>query len=89
MHAWFYKGYHGWWKYDARTNSIIENEYKKDIKKFEILIAGRMYIIDLGKNIQSQVENPKKKRVIKRDLNNQSLDYKGVAGILYKQNESV
>ena len=83
-YAWFYKGNQGWWKYDDRTAMEIEQQFTKKILKFNILIAGNMYEIDLVNNQQSRTDNPSRKREIKRDLIDSLESIKGVAGILHK-----
>ena len=85
-HVWFYKGNNGWWQYDERTNSKLELEYEKqETKMFEILIAGRLYNIDLENNVQMRSDNATMKRSIKRDLitgGSSSSPIKGIAGVL-------
>jgi hypothetical protein len=81
-YAWFYKGYKGWWQYDERTNANLELEYEKKTKKFETLIAGRLYTIDLENCVQIRSDNSSFKRTIKRDSISSSISpIKGVAGI--------
>ncbi len=77
---WFYKGRDGWWQYDDRTSLLIENEFQNNTKKFQLLIAGNLYNIDLDNNFQIRDDNPSRKREIKRDL--KSSHVKGIAGIL-------
>ena len=77
---WFYKGQNGWWKYDERTSMEIEREYDKKTQQFQLLIAGSLYTIDLASNMQIRVDNPSRKREIKRDCEN--FQTKGTAGIL-------
>ena len=80
-HVWYYQGRNGWWQYDERTNDEIEKEFRQNPKsKFELLIAGLLYSIDLENGVQARADDPVKKRRIKRDLRNMS-HTKGVAGI--------
>ena len=65
--SWFYKGYRGWWEYDARTSLIIEEKFRENTSEFEILIAGNMYIIDLENMIQYRSGEKNKSRFIRRD----------------------
>ena len=80
-HVWYYEGRNGWWEYDPRTNIELENEYKTDKKKkFQLLISGSIYVIDFENKLQYRLDDPNKKRRIKRDLKNLNTR-KGVAGI--------
>ncbi len=84
-YVWFYKGNKGWWQYDERTNACLELEFMKKTKKFEVLIAGRLYTIDFENFAQTRSDNFSLKRSIKRELStNNGLRIKGIAG-LYKQ----
>ncbi len=76
---WFYEGRNGWWQYDERTSAEMEEKYKKNLKTFDILIAGFLYVIDLENMIQYRRNDPTRRRRIKRDL--VTIEKKGVAGI--------
>ena len=79
-YAWFYEGNHGYWMYDERTNAELEIAYQRDPhSNFQCLIAGKMYNIDFNLNLQYQVNDPARKRKIKRDL--VTAEKKGVAGL--------
>ena len=52
-----------------------------DIAMCEILIAGVMYIIDFDNMIQYRKGSPHKKRKIRREIKDQVIDCKGVAGL--------
>ena len=81
FYVWYYEGRNGWWEYDDRTNFEIENQFNRDPNnKFEILIAGFLYIIDFESGYQMRLDNANKKRRIKRDFKNINAN-KGVAGI--------
>jgi E3 ubiquitin-protein ligase RNF146 len=87
-HVWYYEGRNGWWEYDSRTNIEIENEYKMDKKKkFQLLISGLIYVIDFENKLQYRLDDPSKKRRIKRDLKNLNTR-KGVAGIFIASNNN-
>jgi len=80
-YVWYYAGFNGYWQYDKRTNAELEKHYQnRDDRKFQMMIAGHMYIIDFDNNLQMRVDDPNKKRKIKRDLRNIP-QRKGVAGI--------
>jgi E3 ubiquitin-protein ligase RNF146 len=87
---WFYAGNNsGWWKYDPRTNKDIEDKYTEGIKKFEILIAGFLYVIDFEQMVQYRHTDTNKKRSIKRD-HEHKIPTKGVAGLIHnKEDDSV
>lgn len=76
---WFYEGRNGWWQYDERTSNELEDRLKRDIKAFEILIAGFLYVIDLEQMVQIRRNDPTRRRRIKRDL--ATIAKKGVAGL--------
>ena len=80
MHKWFYEGNNGWWQYDERTSNDLENEFQKNPKsKYELLIAGNIYVIDFDALVQYRRDGLARKRRIKRDMDDKNL--KGVAGI--------
>lgn len=70
----------GWWLYEKRTSEEIEEHFKLSNKKFDLLICGTMYTIDLERNIQYNRENPTRRRKLKREkaIN---IAVKGVAGV--------
>ncbi|XP_013146807.1 PREDICTED: E3 ubiquitin-protein ligase rnf146 isoform X2 [Papilio polytes] len=78
-YQWYYEGGNGWWKYDKRSNSYLEELYNKGEKEGSLLLAGYLYRIDFDKNIQVRVSDPTKKRKIRRDT--PFLPAKGIAGI--------
>ena len=77
--AWFYEGRNGWWQYDERTSHELEEKYKRDIKVFDLLIAGFLYVIDLDNQLQVRRNDPTRRRRIKRDR--KDIPKKGVAGL--------
>ena len=77
--AWFYEGRNGWWQYDERTSHELEEKYKRDIKVFDLLIAGFLYVIDLDSMLQVRRNDPTRRRRIKRDR--KDIPKKGVAGL--------
>ena len=76
---WFYEGRNGWWQYDERTSSELEDKYKKGLKTFDILVAGFLYVVDLDNMLQFRRTDPTRRRKIKRDSVN--IPKKGVAGL--------
>ncbi|KAJ8950610.1 hypothetical protein NQ314_007836, partial [Rhamnusium bicolor] len=78
---WFYEGRNGWWKYDERTNEDIEQAYKLDLKNFEILICGELYIIDFENKYQYPKKIPNRRRSIIRQNKINNIIVKGVAGL--------
>ena len=77
---WFYEGKNGWWQYDERTSSELEEKFEEGVRIFELLIAGFLYVIDLKNMIQIRRNDPTRRRRIKRDLSDIP-DKKGVAGL--------
>ncbi|CAD5111899.1 unnamed protein product [Dimorphilus gyrociliatus] len=78
-HRWFYEGRGGWWQYDERSNKDIEDRYIKKEYKFEVQIAGSLYVIDLENYQQINRNDPSRRRKIKRDVS--PPDLKGIAGL--------
>ncbi|XP_014368885.2 E3 ubiquitin-protein ligase RNF146-A isoform X1 [Papilio machaon] len=79
-YQWYYEGGNGWWKYDRRSNSYLEELYNKGEKEGSLLLAGNLYRIDFEKNIQIRVSDQTKTRKIRRDT--PFLPAKGIAGII-------
>lgn len=77
---WFYEGKNGWWQYDERTSSELEEKFEEGVRVFELLIAGFLYVIDLKSMIQIRRNDPTRRRRIKRDTADIP-DKKGVAGL--------
>ena len=69
-------------------DDIEEKLCSRSASTNEILIAGVVYIIDFINMIQYRKGNPKKKRLIKRELEDVVVDCKGVAGLKKKEQES-
>lgn len=82
-YQWFYEGEGGWWQYDIRASTEIEDRYQKGEHIFEMLIAGFLYIVDVDNMIQCRKNTPSRRRRIKRDLATIP-DKKGVAGLSYR-----
>ncbi len=77
---WFYEGRNGWWVYDMRTSQDIENAFKSNESKCELLIAGFLYVIDFERMIQYRRNEPNRMRKIRRDRPDIN-STKGVAGL--------
>lgn len=80
-YQWFYEGRNGWWQYDDRTSTELEEKHKKGEKIFELLIAGFLYVIDFDNMIQYRRNDNTRKRRVKRDLVTMP-GKKGVAGLI-------
>uniref|UniRef100_T1GAJ4 E3 ubiquitin-protein ligase n=1 Tax=Megaselia scalaris TaxID=36166 RepID=T1GAJ4_MEGSC len=83
-YQWFYEGRNGWWQYDDRTSSDIEEAYKKEEKSCTILVAGYVYIVDFEGMVQRRQTDPSRVRHVKRDL--ATIPKKGVAGLRIEGN---
>ncbi|KAK3854621.1 hypothetical protein Pcinc_038913 [Petrolisthes cinctipes] len=81
-YQWFYEGRNGWWRYDQRTNTEIEEAYSQGMTSVTLLIAGYNYDIDLSTMRQTRSGCPGLRRRIKRDGANVAA--KGTAGISSK-----
>ncbi|XP_055350471.1 E3 ubiquitin-protein ligase rnf146-like [Paramacrobiotus metropolitanus] len=79
---WFYEGKNGWWRYDERTEQLIDQAVADGKSSLEALIAGNIYVLDLAGKVQMLKSNPNIKRNIKQDT--LSADCKGIAGLLIK-----
>ncbi|XP_053209521.1 E3 ubiquitin-protein ligase RNF146-like [Panonychus citri] len=79
-YQWFYEGKNGWWLYDPRTSSDLEEAFKLGQPTCQLLIAGHLYYIDFIRMVQYRSAEPKKRRRIKRDAI-QSTITKGIAGL--------
>ena len=87
--CWYYEGRSGgWWKYDERSATEIEAQFKKGEKsQIEILIVGHIYVIDFDLMVQYRKNDPAtRKRKIKRDKKDIE-DAKGVAGLFSKKSK--
>ena len=79
-YRWYYEGWNGWWQYDARASTELEEKFDcNHLQPFEILIAGFLYVIDFENMIQYRRNDPTRRRRIKRDLS--TISKKGVAGL--------
>lgn len=75
----FFLHFLGWWLYDERTSSEIEDSYNKGDKSCTILVAGYVYVVDFESMLQQRQNDPSRKRQVKRDLS--TTPKKGVAGL--------
>ncbi|KAK8725950.1 hypothetical protein OTU49_010568 [Cherax quadricarinatus] len=78
-YQWFYEGRNGWWRYDERTNTDLEEAYNKGESSITLLIAGFLYDIDFANLKQARKGYQGLCRRIKRDAVSSSA--KGVAGL--------
>lgn len=37
-YQWFYEGRNGWWQYDDRTSTELENSFNKGDQRFKLMI---------------------------------------------------
>jgi len=81
-YQWFYEGRNGWWQYDDRTATTLEEMYTLGERKAEMLIAGATYVIDFQTFVQFPKQRTGQTRKIKRALPT-SVTKLGVAGIRY------
>ncbi|ENN75063.1 hypothetical protein HUJ04_001217 [Dendroctonus ponderosae] len=79
-YQWFYEGRNGWWKYDERSTEEIEEAFKLQLPRFDLIICGHLYVIDFQNLYQYPKGHPSRKRSIRRDTN-RNLVVKGVAGL--------
>ncbi len=79
--TWLYEAKNGgWWVYEQRTSTEIEQAYINNKKSVRLQISGFYYVVDLEKMVQYREDHPNRRRNIKRDV--LKLDsVKGVAGI--------
>lgn len=78
-YAWYYEGRNGWWQYDERTSTELEEAFVKGSKSTEMLIAGFLYVADLENMVQYRRNEHGRRRKIKRDV--VDIPKKGVAGL--------
>ncbi|XP_042226902.1 E3 ubiquitin-protein ligase rnf146-like isoform X2 [Homarus americanus] len=81
-YQWFYEGRNGWWRYDERTNTDLEEAYTQGESSVTLLIAGYNYDIDLANMRQARSGCPGLRRRIKRDTVSSAA--KGTAGLSVK-----
>ena len=80
--CWFYEGKCGWWKFDERNGEDIEQSFNTGVEKFQLLLCGKLYVIDFKNMIQYRVDGSGRVRCIKRD--SASSSSKGIAGLTNK-----
>ena len=81
LFRWYYEGRNGWWQYDDRTQPELERAHREGQTSVVMLIAGFNYQIDFSAMLQYRVNDPNRKRAIKREKVNAPLQIKGIAGI--------
>ncbi|KAG0714056.1 E3 ubiquitin-protein ligase rnf146 [Chionoecetes opilio] len=69
----------GWWRYDERTNSDLEEAYTQGHPTVTLLIAAHSYVVDFSTMRQSRSNDPTLSRHIKRD--DVTTIAKGTAGL--------
>ncbi|ULT82397.1 hypothetical protein L3Y34_011983 [Caenorhabditis briggsae] len=72
----------GWYRYDPRTELVLEDCYRKNKKSCEVEICGKKFTIDIGKKTQTRGELHSEKRCIQRIETEDIYRYnvKGIAG---------
>ncbi|OWA52040.1 hypothetical protein BV898_16497 [Hypsibius exemplaris] len=79
--VWLYEARDGrWWQYDERTLAAIEDAQHKGMTDLEVVLAGRIYVLDFAGKVQMRKDNPALKRQMKKDFVDGTV--KGVAGLL-------
>ena len=78
-YKWYYEGRNGWWQYEDRACIQLEDDFNKEKRTSELLIAGFIYIVDLVNMVQIRKNYPSRRRRIKRDR--ACAQKKGIAGL--------
>ncbi|CAG4950188.1 unnamed protein product [Colias eurytheme] len=76
---WYYEGRDGWWSYDERSNDDLESDFNAGKAECKLLVAGAIYCVDFNSMIQFQLNDPGRRRKVKRDTIKHPS--KGIAGI--------
>ncbi|PIC18375.1 hypothetical protein B9Z55_024290 [Caenorhabditis nigoni] len=80
---WIYQARLFWYRYDPRTELVLEDCYRKNKKRCEVEICGKKFTIDIEKKIQVRGERHSERRCIQRieaeDI--YRYDVRGIAGI--------
>ena len=76
---WFYEGRNGWWEYDDRARTTLEEAFNSESRSCELLISGFTYFVDFEDMVQFRKSHPARRRRIKRDRI--GVERKGVAGL--------
>ncbi|KAJ8716109.1 hypothetical protein PYW08_013394 [Mythimna loreyi] len=79
VNQWFYEGRNGWWKYDERSNSELENAFNAGEPDCTLLLAGTLYNIDFQSMTQVRRSDQTRRRRVRRDT--PMFPSKGIAGI--------
>ncbi|CAJ0593453.1 unnamed protein product [Cylicocyclus nassatus] len=84
---WLYKGHKGWWRFDPRIEKDIEAGMEATPDSTDVIICGRVYVLDFIQMIQYPRDSPGKIRDIKR-VNNAEFkameekgELKGISGV--------
>ena len=79
---WYYAARsEGWWMFEKRTSSDIEEAYQQKLETTRVYISGFQYIIDFKRMVQFRESHPNRTRRIKREKAEDAKDVRGVAGI--------
>ena len=79
---WYYAARReGWWMFEERISSDIEDAYQRKLETTCVYISGFQYIIDLTRMVQYREAHPSRTRRIKREKTEGVKDVRGVAGI--------
>lgn len=78
---WFYKGYQGWWLYDADTNRELEEAHGNGLSLINKLIAGHMYKLDLQSMTQQRQDGDGNPRTMMRSKLSAVPNCLGIGGL--------
>ncbi|PAV58283.1 hypothetical protein WR25_02205 [Diploscapter pachys] len=83
-HYWIYQGINGWWRFDPRMEKELEEALSNNKFRFETVIVGSTYVIDLHSWQQYPKTDTNKTRHIRRVDEDEfkRLPIKGIAGVL-------
>lgn len=73
-------GLGGWWQYEERMSHDIEEHHKSGTQKFETIVCGQLYTIDLESKVQYRSDTPWVVRKILRERPS-LVQKRGVAGL--------
>lgn len=80
--CWLYEAKNGgWWLYEERISSVIEEAYQDKKEFIKLQISGFTYVVDFKSMVQFREERPNRRRCIDRRLLTGEEEVKGIAGI--------